>query len=492
MVNGSQLEPWALDMMMRWHVDDPISQKEIDRNDAIYGIQGNRNPYIDHPEYVNSVWGNMPVSPSNLLLHNLSSNSVTISWTDEADNEFGFYIYMDAIRVDTLVANSYEISIVSLSPSTEYLFGVSAYNADGESGISNLSFITGSGTAPNAPNSVTGSNITSASLTLTWTDNANDENGFYIYQDAQLRDSVASDITQYDVTLLSAETQYTFGIAAFNSGGISGISTVTLTTTNGGGSTETHFIEGFETGSGSSYIAGNYTLESGVWEMSAAGNFTLGTPFSGNLCLAINDDTPNAHVTTPSVNSVGTVSFYYYQRSGDSDDDFILQKSLNSGAWEDVVTQAFNMGESYTLFSYDINDERDNIKIRILSDDNTGHLIIDDFTLTNYEPIGIIDISKPEIMPQTISISNVYPNPFNPVVYFSVLSQEDATSLNINVFNIRGEWVSHVFSGEIALGTRNFMWNGTNGAGENVPSGVYMIRGENGSINISKSVTLLR
>lgn len=50
-------ETWALQMLLDWNAADPVSQKELSRNDAVYALQGNRNPYIDHPEYVNQVWG---------------------------------------------------------------------------------------------------------------------------------------------------------------------------------------------------------------------------------------------------------------------------------------------------------------------------------------------------------------------------------------------------------------------------------------------------
>ncbi|MFZ4707334.1 MAG: endonuclease [Bacteroidales bacterium] len=50
-------ETWFVNMLGEWNSADPVSQKEIDRNNAIYAIQHNRNPYIDHPEYVYSVWG---------------------------------------------------------------------------------------------------------------------------------------------------------------------------------------------------------------------------------------------------------------------------------------------------------------------------------------------------------------------------------------------------------------------------------------------------
>jgi len=48
---------WFLDLMIQWHTQDPVSAKEITRNNAVYAIQKNRNPYIDHPEYVCAVWG---------------------------------------------------------------------------------------------------------------------------------------------------------------------------------------------------------------------------------------------------------------------------------------------------------------------------------------------------------------------------------------------------------------------------------------------------
>jgi len=48
----------ALNMLMDWHELNPVSQKEIDRNNMIYdNYQYNRNPFIDHPEYVYLIWG---------------------------------------------------------------------------------------------------------------------------------------------------------------------------------------------------------------------------------------------------------------------------------------------------------------------------------------------------------------------------------------------------------------------------------------------------
>jgi endonuclease I len=57
MANHVNLNPWVVQMLLDWHHNDPVSKKEIDRNNAVYAQQGNRNPFIDHPEYVDCIWG---------------------------------------------------------------------------------------------------------------------------------------------------------------------------------------------------------------------------------------------------------------------------------------------------------------------------------------------------------------------------------------------------------------------------------------------------
>lgn len=76
---GAQLRPWAIKMLLQWHHSDPVSEREINRNNVIYnGIpdsaysyptsngvvfdtlrsQGNRNPFIDFPELADLIWSN--------------------------------------------------------------------------------------------------------------------------------------------------------------------------------------------------------------------------------------------------------------------------------------------------------------------------------------------------------------------------------------------------------------------------------------------------
>jgi endonuclease I len=51
-------EDWFIELLLKWHNEDPVNQREIDRNNAAYDYQGNRNPYIDHPNWVECVWEN--------------------------------------------------------------------------------------------------------------------------------------------------------------------------------------------------------------------------------------------------------------------------------------------------------------------------------------------------------------------------------------------------------------------------------------------------
>jgi len=57
MVIGSQLRAWAVEMLLAWHRNDLVSPKEVGRNNKVCRFQGNRNPFIDHPGFVEKIWG---------------------------------------------------------------------------------------------------------------------------------------------------------------------------------------------------------------------------------------------------------------------------------------------------------------------------------------------------------------------------------------------------------------------------------------------------
>ena len=86
-----------LQLMLKWHQQDPVSQKEIDRNNAAYNYQGNRNPFIDHPEYAAMTWNStcpgLTTLPVSLLSFGgkLVGGTVQLEWI--AVNELNFDRY---------------------------------------------------------------------------------------------------------------------------------------------------------------------------------------------------------------------------------------------------------------------------------------------------------------------------------------------------------------------------------------------------------------
>ena len=57
--NNYGFTDYGLALMLKWHRQDPVSQKEVDRNNGIQLTQGNRNPFIDYPYLVEYIWGEM-------------------------------------------------------------------------------------------------------------------------------------------------------------------------------------------------------------------------------------------------------------------------------------------------------------------------------------------------------------------------------------------------------------------------------------------------
>ena len=48
-----------LSELLQWHIDDPVDDREVLRNQIVFNAQGNRNPFIDHPEWVKCIYQNI-------------------------------------------------------------------------------------------------------------------------------------------------------------------------------------------------------------------------------------------------------------------------------------------------------------------------------------------------------------------------------------------------------------------------------------------------
>lgn len=129
---------WYLDLLISWHLQDPVSQREIDRNNNGYLFQGNRNPFIDHPEWVQLIWDpqadtEAPTPPSNLMADNITSNSVALSWQASTDNEAleSYQIRQDNETIATIDATNLTYTVLGLNSETTYTYQVVAIDATG-------------------------------------------------------------------------------------------------------------------------------------------------------------------------------------------------------------------------------------------------------------------------------------------------------------------------------------------------------------------------
>jgi endonuclease I len=78
-----------LSALLAWHLEDPVDNFEQNRNKVVYSYQGNRNPFIDHPEYVGAIWDSSlddiqpNIEPMNFRIYpNPTKGTLTIETKD--------------------------------------------------------------------------------------------------------------------------------------------------------------------------------------------------------------------------------------------------------------------------------------------------------------------------------------------------------------------------------------------------------------------------
>ncbi|KXH84232.1 endonuclease [Chryseobacterium kwangjuense] len=125
-------DPAYISMLLQWNLQDPVSQREIDRNNAIYSIQNNRNPFIDNPQWVNDIWVQTPdavapQAPLNLNATQTGAYYTQLAWSPSTSSDvIGYNIYQNGTLITTTKSTS--VIIDHLTPSTSYSFTVKAYD----------------------------------------------------------------------------------------------------------------------------------------------------------------------------------------------------------------------------------------------------------------------------------------------------------------------------------------------------------------------------
>ena len=136
-------EPWLMTLLLEWHANDPVSVKEIKRNNAVYGVQGNRNPFIDNPEWVGYVWGdNLGNSCSTLAVNCIPTTGIDVistcspyQWIDgvtySVSNSTATFALINASGCDSTVTLNLSITTLVISTTTVSPSITANYNTTG-------------------------------------------------------------------------------------------------------------------------------------------------------------------------------------------------------------------------------------------------------------------------------------------------------------------------------------------------------------------------
>lgn len=256
MFNGTSNQVFTtafLNMLLTWHAQDPVSTREIARNNAIHSIQNNRNPYIDHPEYVQAIWNptadsQAPTAPISLAVTGATTSSLTLSWAASTDNigVTGYNVYMNGTLQTTVTGLT--TTITGLTASTLYSFYVIAKDAAGNSSVASTTVNGTTATptadtqAPTAPSSLLVTGTTTSTVSLSWlssTDNVG-VTGYNVYMNGVLKTTVTG--LAATITGLTASTTNSFYVIAKDAAGNLSAASTTINATTSAAATATELL----------------------------------------------------------------------------------------------------------------------------------------------------------------------------------------------------------------------------------------------------------
>ncbi len=178
-------------------------------------------------------------APSGLSATTASASQINLTWQDNSSNEDGFKIerslsgtegWTQIITVGTNVTSSPSTGLIC---GTTYYYRVRAYNAGGYSSYSNNASAMTVVCPPTAPSNLQAVSVSASQVTLTWTDNSNNEDGFKIERFVASDNNwiqiaaVGINFTTYQNTGLTCGDTYSYRVRAYNTGGHSEYSGIT-------------------------------------------------------------------------------------------------------------------------------------------------------------------------------------------------------------------------------------------------------------------------
>ncbi|PID27555.1 MAG: hypothetical protein CSB55_08755 [Candidatus Cloacimonadota bacterium] len=420
MVNGADLKPWALNMLIEWHNQDPVSQKETDRNDAVYEIQENRNPFIDHPEYVSYIWEDQ--IPGAIIQFNAASYEI-----NEDCNMFSVQINISgAGNEETVVTcslaggnavpgedftfvnreiifppNSNQPQFIEIPVNDDsvpeenetFILELSSQNENVIIGTNDQTVVTiedNDGYDIDPPELVSLGIINKDRLLLDFNEkitesSASDINNYFISDTGNPEEAiypVNSDSSKVLLKISTLEIQVNYQISINNIEDLHQNIAEEITQNFIIQPEFTEVTEYFEEYQNwESYLSGEINFPTGTWNFNEVYPETGVNVYEGEVSPRLNDDTSNAFIATPEFPSVTSIRFYHRELN-QGGGEFTVSVSENGGDFEELTSGNYG-GNDYTEYTYSFNHPLSDAKIKITADNQPGHLIIDNFSIFN-------------------------------------------------------------------------------------------------------------
>jgi endonuclease I len=538
-----------LSALLAWHQQDPVDNWEHIRNDKIYGYQGNRNPFIDHPEYVDLIWGAAGVKgePSNHPTNfnaSAAGTNISLNWTDATG---------DTLPDNYLIKVS-EVSYAAISNPVDSISVADDADLSDGSGAANVSF---------------------GSQAYTFT--GLDPTTIYYFKIFSSTNSSAN---------LNYKTDGTIATASATTEAPGSTTSDLFISEYVEGSTGTNKYLEIYNGTGASVDLANYSVQIYYNGNTSAGatialsgsilhddvfviansssDLWSGTPdllsgslsFNGNDAVVLRENGSNLDI----IGQIGDASNLYNDRTlrrvasinGPS-------ATYNASEWDDLAESYVDLGQhtfdtalpvELVLFAVNYTDGSVELRWKTASElDNLGFIIErseadepfyeiaswrDDpalkgagnysreksyayinwdvaqdmhysYRLWDESYAGIktliseisintsqeIEIVRGVNIPEKTQLMSNYPNPFNPSTNIP-FKLAKSTKVRISIHDIQGRLVKKLFSALLAEGSYELAWGGRNTFQQTVSSGIYIYTLVTPEFNQSKRMLLLR
>ena len=426
-----------LSTLIQWHLQDPVDAFEENRNDVIYGYQGNRNPFIDHPEWVESIFS--PQLSSNTRI-DFAGNSLSVE-----ENAGSVTIQLSIINADPVEATHCEVSLTG-----------------GTGSLGDL--------------------IDFTTTTLTFPGGSSELQSFDVLilddEEVELEETFIFSITNVtggDSASIGGNNSFVLSILPNDQvSAMPGLIISEVMDGNRSGG-QPKFLE-ISNVTDASIAIGDFQ----IWRGSNGGDaasvvqLTSGTILDAHSSWVIANSAAGmaaagyaaADQVSSAVNGNGNDVYQLHSSTGQYIDAFGLA-GVSTPWYENSFAQRhaniLNGGASYSAEEWTITSLGTDSPANG-SPGTPGSHVSDPWVSVMEHP-----------HPKTPQLIQVYPNPFNAGTMITI-NMFDSSHATLEIFDIQGKSMTTLLDGEYSMGSHQIHWRGTNNTGAELPSGIYLVR----------------